>query len=244
MAEPEQLGVIKTRSGVVVVIDTGYLRIWSHDRPPLLPQGILDGDATVIANSFVDLRLAGSDAEAVGRKLDMSWHPHYIYDQPANHPELDLRLTNVVNTHSLDAHLEVIPDRISHRQRVNFALDYGGGAGEVVQFHGNWAVAIGGVPKDQPLRVLGERSASPNKDRWKEVWVDCRPALEAQRSERVEAWEWTMPVYCWLTWMRSELGSTIRLWTDWQTMFSGGAMRKLSRRHWMQLLFQTANLDG
>jgi hypothetical protein len=40
----EQLGVVTSRSGILIVIDTGYLNLWSHDRTPVLPDGALDTD--------------------------------------------------------------------------------------------------------------------------------------------------------------------------------------------------------
>ena len=64
----EQLGVVTTRSGVLMIIDTGYLNLWSHSRKPVMPDGVLDTDeATARANSFVDLRVVGTDAERVGQ---------------------------------------------------------------------------------------------------------------------------------------------------------------------------------
>lgn len=64
MANLEHIGTVTTRSGGLIVIDTGYLGIWSHDATPLLPDGSLDTEEqTRRANNFVDLRLVGSDAE-------------------------------------------------------------------------------------------------------------------------------------------------------------------------------------
>jgi hypothetical protein len=36
MPDREQLGFVTCPSGVLIVIDTGYLGIWSHDQPPML----------------------------------------------------------------------------------------------------------------------------------------------------------------------------------------------------------------
>jgi len=184
MPHIEELGVVTTRSGVLTVIDTGYLNLWSHDHTPLVPPGSLDTEEqTQRANSFVDLHLVGQDAERAGVLLDMSWHPSYLYDQPPEHPELQSKLDQLVGKHKLDAHFEVINPRISHRQRVDFALAHGKGAGEV-QFHGIWACVVSGVPKTQPLKVLGLRSANA-ADRWKRVWVECIQKAPVVRSEKV-----------------------------------------------------------
>lgn len=94
MPTREELGFVTSRSGILVVIDTGYLKIWSHDQPPRLPDGILDSEAaTKRANSFVDLMIVGHDAEQAGRMLAMSHHPLYVFDQPVDHRGLQDKLS-------------------------------------------------------------------------------------------------------------------------------------------------------
>lgn len=179
----QQIGVVSTRSGILTVIDTGLLNLWSHDRSPEMPTGILDSDEdTARANSFVDVKVVGRDALAAGRLLDRSWHPGYVYDQPPDHAELQQKFGQVILNYKLDARLEVAPDRIPHRQRVDLALQYGEGGGEV-QFHGLSAVAVNDVPVHQDLRIMGRRLAGPDGDRWKEVLVECRPNLRAVSSQ-------------------------------------------------------------
>jgi hypothetical protein len=185
MQNVEQLGAVTTRSGILVLIDTGYLKLWSHNRVPVMPDGVLsDEGATERANSFVDLRLVGADAERAGRMLDMSWNPLYVYDQPSVHLELETKLDKLVRENKLDARLEVATQRIPHRQRVDLAIAQGRGAGEI-QFHGVLAVAIGGVPRLQRLPVLGVRCAQPNADRWRHVIVQCRKDEMIANSQKV-----------------------------------------------------------
>jgi hypothetical protein len=184
MASLEQIGTVTTRSGGLIVIDTGYLGIWSHNASPLMPEGSLDTEEqTSRANSFVDLRLVGSDAERAGQLLDMSWNPLFVYDQPPAHPELEQKLREVVRKHHLDAMFEVISPRIPHRRRINQALEYGRGAGEI-QFHGVWAAVISGVPVGESLAVLGERMSPRDQSKWKRVLVRCN-SQSISRSERV-----------------------------------------------------------
>jgi hypothetical protein len=185
MAQTEQLGVVSTRTGTLIIIDTGYLNLWSHDRPPLIPEGALQSEElTQRANSSVDLRVVGADAERAGTLLEMSWHPLYIYDQPADHRELRAKFDGLVRSHHLDARLEKTNERIPHKKRVELALQHGGGAGEM-QFHGVWAVAVGNVPHDQELAVMARRSES-EPDRWSCVWVECRTArAPILRSEKI-----------------------------------------------------------
>jgi hypothetical protein len=150
-----------------------------------MPEGVLDDEeATDRANSFVDLQILGKDAERAGRLLEMSWNPFYVFDQPPEHPELQEKLNKVVREHNLDARFEMIRPRIPHRQRLELAIKHGNGAGEV-QFHGIWAVAVSGVPTEQLLRVLGQRSEPPNADKWRQIVVECRPNRELGESQMV-----------------------------------------------------------
>ena len=180
----EQLGVIATRSSILLVIDTGYLNLWSHDQRPVVPDGVLDTEeATERANSFVDLHIVGSDADRAGRLLGMSWHPLYVYDQPRDFSDLRSKFDELARKNRLDARFEPITERVPHRKRVELALQHGLGAGEV-QFHGVWSVAVGGVPATQPIPVLAERSES-DRDRWNRVVIACRPRLRIARTEKV-----------------------------------------------------------
>jgi hypothetical protein len=184
MASLEQIGTVTTRSGGLIVIDTGYLGIWSHNAAPSLPAGSLDTEEqTRKANSFVDLHLVGSDAERAGQLLNMSWNPLFVYDQPPAHPELEQKLSEVVRKHHLDARFEVISPRISHRKRISQALEYGHGAGEI-QFHGVWAAVVSGVPVGESLPVFGERMPPPEQYNWKRVLVRCN-SQSITRSERI-----------------------------------------------------------
>lgn len=66
-----ELGYITVPSGSLLLIDTGYLNMWSHDKPPVMPAGILSSDeATEKANTFVDLKLVGKDAEKVAFQFE------------------------------------------------------------------------------------------------------------------------------------------------------------------------------
>lgn len=184
MSALEQLGFVTCRSGALIIIDTGYLGIWSHDRPPILPDDALDSaEATERANNSVDFRIVGTDAERAGRLLEMSWHPLYVYDQPLGRTEIQTKLEEITQEHQLDARVEVVFPRIPHRQRAALALQHGNGAGET-QFHGVPAAVISGVPVDTRLRVLGERMPPPEFDRWKHVFVECR-LDQVERSEVV-----------------------------------------------------------
>jgi hypothetical protein len=181
----EHLGLVTCPSGVLIVIDTGYLGIWSHNQPPILPDGALETEkATAAANAFVDLRVVGADAERAGRLLDMSWHPLFIYDQPSDHPELNEKLADLASRHGLKAHSEVINPRIPHRQRVNQAIQQGAGAGEIL-FHGVWAAVVGDVPTSMPLAIFGQRLGGQQNESWERILIECRSQIPIARSEKV-----------------------------------------------------------
>lgn len=184
MAILEDLGFVTSRSGILLVIDTGYLGIWSHDQAPSLPDHTFDSaEALESANSFVDLKIEGADAEHAGRLLDMSHHPLYVFDQPADHAELSDRLQALCKEHKLDANFRVISPRIAHRKRVALALEQGG-AGEI-QFHGVSAVVLGGVPTNCQIAVLGERMAEPDHFQWKTVFLQCRKDTSITHHEKI-----------------------------------------------------------
>ena len=49
------LGTLTVPSGTLLVVDPGYLAMWSHDRRPVLPDGILpDAETTSRANRSLD----------------------------------------------------------------------------------------------------------------------------------------------------------------------------------------------
>ncbi len=182
---PEELGQVTAPSGTVLVIDTGLLKLWCHDRPPVMPEGAAPDDVVASANAATDFRLEGADAERAGRAFDRQWHPLFLYDIPSHGVEkVRESFAACVREHGLDARLVPLDQRVSHRRRVDEALTHGGGAGEV-QFQGIRAVAVAGVPADRPLAVLGGRMPpdGPDAGRWRCVWLECLAVGEAARSE-------------------------------------------------------------
>jgi hypothetical protein len=181
----KELGQVTISSGVALVIDTGLLKFWCHDRPPLMPEGAAPDDVVASANAATDFRLEGSDAERAGRVFDRQWHPLFLYDIPSHGVEkVRASFAACVREHGLDARLVPLDQRVSHRRRVDEALAYGGAAGEVM-FQGITAVAVTGVQADRPLAILGERMPSdgPDAGRWRSVWLECLPGGEVVRSE-------------------------------------------------------------
>jgi hypothetical protein len=176
-----KLGEVTSPSGTLLIVDAGYLGLWCHDRPPHIPKGAL-GDAELEhkANDSVDLRIEGPDAEAAGRSFHRQWHPGYLYDiQRDGLPSLEGAFRRHVLSNSWKAHLVILPERVTHLHRVELALAHGKGAG-YVQLSGLGCVAVGGVPVDRGLTLVGERKET---NRWKHISIECRPELTSKRSE-------------------------------------------------------------
>ncbi len=53
MTQVEELGVVTTLSGILAIDDTGYLSLWSHDHPPMLPPGSLSSEEQTEMSQFV-----------------------------------------------------------------------------------------------------------------------------------------------------------------------------------------------
>jgi hypothetical protein len=51
------LGKVTAPSGVVMLIDFGLMALWTHDRPPLVPPGILSDEALKFANNAADFTI-------------------------------------------------------------------------------------------------------------------------------------------------------------------------------------------
>jgi hypothetical protein len=173
----EHVGSVSCPSGVLLVLDGGLARIWSHDRPPQLPAWSVVAET---ANSALDLAIRGPDALAAGLAFGRSSNPLYLYDQPSDGlHELELAFGNLVRERKLNASLETLAERVPHRRRVDLALATGGGAG-VVQFHGMSAVAVGDSPGDRLLPILGEWMPSgPYAGCWRRVWIELRDGAVA-----------------------------------------------------------------
>lgn len=180
-----ELGTVVATAGTLLIIDAGYVRLWTHDREPVMPAGVLPDDATEAANGSVDLAFVGVDALAMGKRVGVQWDPRFVFDVPADDLELlHERVKRAAAKHGLDARAEVLERRVPHRERVDLALAHGNGAGEVL-LHGIWASAIGNVPAG-PLRVVAEPmpAGHPCEARWRRVAIvaSTRPVA---RSERV-----------------------------------------------------------
>lgn len=177
------LGTVSTRSGILLVIDMGLLCMWSGKRPP----PAADDDRFALPAETVDLAIRGPDAEAAGRLHGRQWHPLFLYDMPPDGIEWHVqRLEEICREHGLDAWLEPLPERVPHRERVDLALERGGGAG-TVQFEGVPAVAVADLPRDREMPVEGVPMGT---DEFPEMWRRVDVRASDHPTERVSRVGW------------------------------------------------------
>lgn len=172
----ELLGHVTAPSGALLVVDTGCLWLWSHEREPVVPSWLeaqLDAPRAV-----ADFRIVGRDAVEAARLLDRGGHP-WIFDAE---PEVEAQLSALTAARALDARLVRLASRVPHRRRVDVALANGGGAGEVA-FHGLTGVAVGELPQGERFAVVGERR--PFDATWTRVSIEVAPALRVAFAEPI-----------------------------------------------------------
>jgi len=146
------LGEVTCPSGVVVIVDIGYMDLWSgrHQPVPRLDD-IDDPEDKAKAASRGDYVIAGKDAAAVARLADYSRF-HFLYDRSLEGIELiAARIASLAKEHGLDARVEREPHQIPHRERAQRVADLGGGDFSV---EGPWVGAVGALP-NRPLTVRG-----------------------------------------------------------------------------------------
>lgn len=171
-AERIVLGRVVAPSGKLVVLDPGLVDLWCGSKEPR------DADAPdAVEHDYI---LEGPDAERVGKLLDWSWHPLYLYDLRGTEKREE-KLRRVTEEHGLEARLKRLPRRVTHRQRVDLALDRGEGGGEI-QYNGLWAAVVGGLPTDRECTVAGTPfTDGPFKGRWRHVDLDVAPRRRVAR---------------------------------------------------------------
>ncbi|MFD1323208.1 hypothetical protein ACFQ4H_19140 [Micromonospora sonneratiae] len=137
------LGEVTCPSGELVLMDGGYLELWSGDRSPDEVDGTKDLPAC-------DFEIVGPDAEAAARSFGRQ-SGRMLYDIPHHGTDEFWRLFDQhCREHTYDASLCPFPRRISHRDRVRRAITDGDPDFLIT---GVPVVPVGGVPTDRPLAV-------------------------------------------------------------------------------------------
>ena len=164
------LGEVTIPSGIVLLIDFGLMDLWTHDKPPLIQEGVLSPEALESANKGADFQINGPDAEAAGKKFARQPHPLFLYDVPRHEvEETKEQFSALAKHHGLTATLSELSTRVCPRQRVDDAVAHGNGAGEVF-LHGIHAIAVSGIPQDRALKVEGTTLGEGIfKDHWHDI---------------------------------------------------------------------------
>ncbi len=165
-----RLGDITCPSGELVVIDGGYLGVWSGDRSPAeidpIALGIDDPATAEDIRGAVDFEIVGPGATAAAR-LVLGRRPGLsLYDVPASSAaDFQSAFAALCEEDGVSASLRAV-ERVSHRERARRCA----GGGSFLAF-GIPVVAIGGLPTDRPLWVEGVESGSDAGGRWERIEV-------------------------------------------------------------------------
>lgn len=157
VAESVLLGEVTCPSGELVLMDGGYLGLWSGDRAPDDVEQPEDAPA-------VDFEVVGRDADAAARSFGRQ-SGRTLYDIPRHDVA---EFASLFNDHCRKrghhASLHPFSRQIPHRDRARRAI-----AGNDPDFliGGVPVIAIGGLPTDRPLPV----TATPHRD-W--GWMHIR----------------------------------------------------------------------
>lgn len=154
----DALGSITCPSGRLVIVDTGYLGLWSGDAPPVADDAVLAGIGDPALRDSIrdaaDLAVVGPDAEPAARSFGRQ-AGQWLYDIPAHGVAgLTAAFTEHCRDHGLDAGLERQESRVPHRERAERCARAGGQ--EFIMF-GVPVVAVGGLPDDREIAVSATR---------------------------------------------------------------------------------------
>ncbi len=154
-----RLGDLTCPSGDLVVIDGGYLGLWSGDSSPagvdLDLLGVEDATTAADIRDAVDFEIAGPDAQAAAAFLARVLPDQSLYDVPASATAAFAEaFAGICRDNGLDAALRAT-DRVPHRERARrAAAPVAGVSAGAFQAFGIPAVALGGLPTDRPRWVL------------------------------------------------------------------------------------------
>jgi hypothetical protein len=150
VAEIVLLGEVTCPSCELVLMDGGYLGLWSGDRAP---EDVRQPDV----KPAVDFEVVGRDADAAARSFDRQ-SGRTLYDIPQH---AVAEFTSLFDGHcqqrGYEASLRPFPRQVAHRDRVRRAI---AGSDPDFLISGVPVIAVGGLPTNRPLPV----TATPDSD--------------------------------------------------------------------------------
>lgn len=151
------LGDVSCPSGQLVLMDGGYLGLWSGERSP---------DANPDAAAAIDFEITGLDAARAARSFDRQ-SGRRLYDIPHDAAEkFAAGFDEHCREQGLTASLRPFPQRIPHRERVRHAI---AGGDEDFIITGVPVVSIGDVP------AAARVTATPGQWGWARFRISFGP---------------------------------------------------------------------
>jgi hypothetical protein len=134
------LGTVDLPSGVLLALDPGLGKYWSHDQAPAPDEWVQ-----------TDFAITGNDAVAAGEAFDRQFDPEFIFDIPEKGlvPTTDA-FAALCAERGFEAALVPMESRMPHVERAHSALVAGEGLG-IAQYAGVWSVVAGGFPTGTTL---------------------------------------------------------------------------------------------
>jgi hypothetical protein len=176
------LGHVSCHSGKILIIDMGLLKLWNNDSAPIINDGCASPNTVEAARTAKDFRIVGRDSIAAGKEFNRQYDPRFLYDIPGKFADkFSADFEEFAKSNHFDARLESVSPRITHRRRIDLALEHGKGIG-VVQYNGLWAIACDGLPDDRRMDVYGVRMPDPEwENYWEFVELSTNPEQTAVR---------------------------------------------------------------
>ncbi|WP_027343547.1 hypothetical protein [Hamadaea tsunoensis] len=166
MTDGVELGRITCPSGELVLIDGGYLRLWSGDRAP-------EAERPADFPAAVDLEIVGPDAVMAARTFGRQTGT-MLFDIPVDRvAEITGSFAEHCAARGRDASLRLLDRQVPHRERVRAALARGD---RRLSVNGVPVVVMNGLVTDRPSPVVG----IPGDDGgWLRIRVEVRPGRAA-----------------------------------------------------------------
>ncbi|MEV0972719.1 DUF4241 domain-containing protein [Microtetraspora glauca] len=169
-AKQVELGAVTLPSGELVIVDTGYLGMWSGDSSPSYTND--EGELLLC----VDLEIVGPDATVAATSFDRQ-PGRWLYDIPEHGvAEFTALFAEHCRSHGLRADLVLVEPAVPHRERVRRCV-----AGDSFLMLGVPVVVLGGLPRARALPVVGHEKAFDFGAGWESVTVEVNDGAVAQR---------------------------------------------------------------